>query len=130
MKKSAVVYGLAVWSLALLLSGCVSAQRAVPLAGRTPSYCGNIKLYGTDNVPFEYEEIASLAHGYDAFWFPLDDCLRQFAAQAQGLGADAVLNFKVEQHGGVGGFFLVISSLGQNAGYLYLTGTAVKIKRP
>jgi len=130
MKKCTFVYCLAALSLATIVSGCVYAQRSFPLAGRTPSYCGNIKIYGTDNVPFEYEEIASLAHGYDTFWFTPDDCLRQFAAQAQGLGADAVLNFKLEQQAGVTGFILVGNLLGQNSGYLYLTGTAVKIKRP
>jgi hypothetical protein len=122
------------WAILLLamalVSGCAT-QRAVPLGVRTPAVCGNVKLYGTDNVPFEYEEIACLAQSYDMTVHDLDECLRLFAAKAQELGADAVLGFRMQNESGTGGFLGVTwSTIGDSTSYLHLTGVAVKIKRP
>jgi hypothetical protein len=118
-------------ALVLLFSaGCIT-QRTVPLGARTPAACGNLKLYATDNVPFEYEEIACLAQSFDMFAYGMDDCLRLFAAKAQELGADAILDFHMENGPGVGGVFGVTwSNLGDSTSYLHLTGVAVKIRRP
>ena len=120
----AVVVG-AAW-----LSGCASVERVVPLGAKTPSVFGNVKLYGTDNVPFEYEEIAAVSQTYSAFDYGYEDCLKLFAARVQQLGADAVLNFKVDQDETPKGFLLVVTVISPSLGWLHLSGTAVKIKRP
>ena len=129
MRKRELGYFLAVCGLAVVLSGC-AVQHTVPLATRTPTSFGNIKLYGTDNVPFEYEELASLSQAYDMDPYTEEESLRLFAAKAQEVGADAILNFRMESLPGTGGFFFVASAIGPRTSYLSLSGTAVKIKRP
>ena len=113
----------AVLCAALLLAGCQSVQ-TLPVAQRTPSQCGDIKLYGTDNVPFEYEELGVI--GIYVTYKSMEEALQVFMAEAQKMRADAVLNLRVQPGIGVGGFFLVITLPNK----IYITGTAVKIKRP
>ena len=109
--------------VAVTLTGCKTVYK-VPLGQRTPTECGNVKLYGTENVPFEYEEISTIALMYQHT--PQDECLRQFVAEAQRLGADAVLNFMLEPVNDTGGFMFVGTA--QNT--TLVKGVAVKIKRP
>lgn len=118
----------AAMSLALgcvLATGCATG-RVVPVATRTPASFGHIKLYGTDNVPFEYEELGVIGQLYDK-QFSMDQCLRMFAEEAEKLGADAILNFRVEPGEAYGGFILV---LGDHYAHVTLTGVAVRIKKP
>lgn len=107
-----------------LLTGCISVQ-TVSLAQRTPAACGGVKLYGTANVPFEYEEIGTVAivhaGGTQEEW------LREFTAEAQRLGADAVLNFMLEPVYHSGGFMLVVPHTDNT---VVVKGVAVKVKRP
>ena len=112
------------------LCGCGSIKSSIPVSVRTPAYCGNIKLYGTDNVPFEYEELGVVALRETDFT-TLEDKLSAFVREAQKLGADAVVNFRVEP---INDIVVVVFGFGGGAGpckdsYL-LTGVAVKIKRP
>ena len=112
-----------------LLAGCIT-QRLVQVGARTPSSFGDIKVYGTANVPFEYEELAVLAQGTDMSVYSEDESLKMFAEKALAVKADAILNFKIEVMPGVGGFFAVFSAIGPGTSYMTLSGTAVKIKRP
>ncbi len=130
MKKGAWIYCLAAIGLVVLVFGCASVQHTVPLVTRTPTVFGNVKVYGTGSVPFEYEELASLAQGYSMWHFTLEESLARFAAKAQEVGADAILNFKMEVSPAAGGFFFVFSVIGPTSSFVTLSGTAVKIKRP
>lgn len=114
----------------LMVSGCGTIKASVPVAVRTPVYCGSVKLYGTDNVPFEYEElgvVALYAHESSS----LEEKVTQFVNEAQKMGADAILNFRVEP---VNDIVLVIFGFGGGAGPCHggyrITGVAVEIKRP
>ena len=110
-----------------VLSGCQSMDESVcviNLAQNTPRQCGNIKLYGSDSVPFEYEEIAAI--GTYKTWADESEALEFFIKEAEKLKADAVINFRVQPGIGVGGLFLVITMPSK----MHLTGTAVRIKRP
>lgn len=111
--------------VSLCMGGCMT-QCLVPVGARTPAYCGNVKLYGTDNVPFEYEEIAVLAHGYDLHHSTVEEAVQAFVAEAQKVGADAVVSFKMEITAHSGGFVVVVPT----PETLSLSGVAVKIKRP
>ena len=117
------LYVVACGIVAVTLTGCKTVYK-VPLGQRTPTDCGNVKLYATAIVPFEFEEISTIALMYQHT--PHDECLRQFVAEAQRLGADAVLNFMLEPVNETGGFLFV--GTGQNT--TLVKGVAVKIKRP
>lgn len=123
VKRIAVIA--CVLGASLCLTGCMN-QCLVPVASRTPDYCGNVKLYGTDNVPFEYEELAVLSQGYNLGAFTPEQAVQMFVADAQKVGADAIVSFKMEISSQAGGFWLVINV----PKHLSLSGVAVKIKRP
>lgn len=106
-------------------SGCIT-RYSTALGSRTPPACGNVKLYGTDNVPFEYEELSFLSQTYDQL-YSRDDALRSFATEAQSLGADAVLNFRLESEWIGDNWFGFTIAMAQQ---FKLTGVAVKIKKP
>ena len=123
MKKNAKFYCL-VMMLGFALPGCRTAY-IVPVAQDTSrALCGNIKLYGTTNVPFEYEELSVVAIMYDGM--TQDACLSDFIATVQKLGADAVLNFSLDPTVDSEGFWLVIDDCSR----IRVKGVAVKIKRP
>jgi hypothetical protein len=107
----------------LLSSGCRTVY-VVPVAQRTPSTCGNIRLYGTDNVPFEYEELGVIGLTFEDA--SQDQCLQAFVSEAQKMGADAILGFRIEPVVFSGGFMLVVCNHSETR----LTGVAVRIKRP
>jgi hypothetical protein len=108
--------------VAMFLSGCVNPC-TVMTGARTPADFGNIKVYGTDNVPFEYDEIGFHCVVVDA---DQQTALRTFATQTQNMGADAILNFHIRPVYATGGFFFVMSDTSQYE----VSGVAVKIKRP
>ncbi len=120
------IQGMAVSIAAMLMiTGCITPC-TVLTAGKTPPVFGNIKLYGTDNVPFEYEEI-----GVQSFIYINNDqegALKTYADQVRGLGAEAVLNFRIRR------VMFVQSFLGfgfiPNPTQFEMEGVAVKIKRP
>ena len=115
-----------VWVMPMIfVAGCRSVQ-TLPVAQRTPTQCGNIKLYGTDNVPFEYQELGVI--GVTVTHQSLNDCLEAFAGEARKMDADAVLNFRVVPVQGTGGFMYVTTISQDNR--VCMTGVAVKIKRP
>ena len=123
--RRAVGYSVSCGLLAFALAGCVTPC-TVLTATKTPPAFGNIKLYGTDNVPFEYEEIG--VHSLFYSKVDLDGALNQYAEQVRNLGADAVLGFRVSHvvsHQAILGF-----SLFWNDTQYELSGVAVKIKRP
>lgn len=122
MTKTVSIF-LSALAAAVLLGGCQTVH-VVPVAQRTPAFCGNVKLYGTDNVPFEYEELGivsvSLSHA------TTDEVLQLFVSEVQKLGADAALNVRFQSVNRTGGFFLVLTLPNDNL----ITGTAVKKTRP
>lgn len=84
---------------AALFSGCVSVYN-VGMADKTPTAMGKIRLYSTDNVPFVYEELAFLSVRVDGSPGspPAQDyVLELFQREAAKSGADAVVNFKIEE---------------------------------
>ena len=129
MKKSAMAYCLASCALAVVLSGCMT-QRMVQVGARTPAAFGDIKVYGTTEVPFEFEEVAVLAQGYDMWTYTEEECFKMFAEKALAVKADAILNFKIEVVPGCGGFMFVTATIGPTTSFMTLSGTAVRIKRP
>lgn len=116
--------------LMIVFCGCATVKSSIPVAVRTPAYCGSVKLYGTENVPFEYEElgvVSLLSHDTTS----LEEKISAFVGEAQKLGADAIVNFMaVQMNDDVG----VILGFGYGGGpcknYYRLTGVAVKTKRP
>lgn len=123
------LYCLASCILAFVLSGCLT-QRMVQVGARTPAAFGDLKVYGTANVPFEYEEVAVLAQGYNMGHYTEEACFKMFAEKAREVKADAVLNFKMEIVPGVGGFLFVMTAINPTSSCMTLSGVAVKIKRP
>ena len=113
----------------LAISGCVHSYH-VGMGEKTPTALGQIKLYSTDNVPFEYQELSYVSCHVDggvAELFrprPQDEVLSSFRDQVVKAGGDAVINFRMYAsfHGGYlifpGSYFTIVS------------GTAVKIRRP
>jgi len=98
----------------------------VPIATRTPAACGNIRLYGSYNVPFEFEEMGVVSViCYDV---SENEMLSRFASEASKLGADAVLNFSIEQQSGL--HVLFGFGLHHISDVITLRGTAVRIKKP
>ena len=108
--------------LALALSsGCATyvAEHAIPTAGRATPDWGTLKVYATDNVPFEYEEIGFVAHAeYSDHngWLNEQALLNTFRDKVIRMGADALLNFRYDTFGGDWA--------------CQVSGVAVKIKRP
>ena len=129
MRNKLFFGGLRALGFVMLLSGC-AMQHTVPLATATPKSFGKIRLYGTENVPFEYEEIASLAQTRGLAFSSKEECLNVFAESAEELGADAILNFRMELLPSTLGFLVVFARITPDRCYLSLSGTAVKIKRP
>jgi len=107
----------------LLTAGCHSRTVIVPTGKITPPW--RIPVYATDNVPFEYEEIA-LVSTIACIEADVEKATSRFQKAVDQLGADAVLNFRLEYDISVGGFMVVVS----DAEYVRITGVAVKIKRP
>jgi len=119
-----------VLALVALMCGCGSVRMSMPIAVRTPAYCGEMKLYGTDNVPFEYEELGVVAV-FENDWTSVEDKMDKFISEAQKMGADAIVNFSIEPANDI---VLVFFGFGGGAGpcscsYL-IKGVAVKVKRP
>lgn len=115
---------------AVSLCGCSTVKSSVPVAIRTPAYCGNVKLYGTDNVPFEYEELgivslAALEHTTQ------EAKIEAFVNEARKMGADAIVNVTIEP---ANDMVLVIFGFGgggsPHPNSYRLSGVAVKIRRP
>lgn len=82
----------ALLALAVLPSGCVSLNVTVPLAEHASStVTGGVQLFSTDNVPFEYKEIA-----YHTFHGEChsNDATTRFCREAKAMGGDAVLSFR------------------------------------
>jgi hypothetical protein len=104
-----------------MTSGCAThhAQHSIPTAGRATPDWGTLKVFSTDNVPFEYEEIGFVTC---SMWArhtvppKEEDMLARFRDKAIRMGADAVLNFRY-------------SSLYADL-LVELSGVAVKIKKP
>jgi hypothetical protein len=111
---------------AALFSGCVSVYN-VGMAGKTPTAMGKIKLYSTDNVPFVYEEVGFLSVRVDGSPVgpPAQDYVLQvFHREAAKTGADAVVNFKIEEAFWSDWLFFPGGSCA------VASGTAVSIVRP
>lgn len=109
----------------VLVCGCRGTTAyVVPVADRTPATCGNTKLFGTDNVSFEYEELGAV--GILSYSHSVDECVRAIVSEAEKLGADAILNFRMQPLDHSEGFWLVVG----HRGPVELSGVAVKIKRP
>ena len=113
--------------IGLGMAACRSPQYVTPLGARTPAVCGTIRLYATDNVPFEYEELGAIGGLYHKIKSP-DQRLQAFTAEARKLGADAIVNFSQEPMIGA----LVLFGFGGDDPTVYtrMTGVAVKIRRP
>ena len=112
--------------LLAVLSGCVSAYN-VGMAGKTPVSMGNVKLYSTDSVPFEYEELGFVSVRVDGSPFgpPTQDyALGIFQREVAKTGADAVLNFRVEEAFWSSWLFFPGGSCAR------VFGTGVRIVRP
>jgi hypothetical protein len=122
--KLAMSAGLA--SILVFGTSCVSKQ-AIVAGDRSGALYGNVKIYGTDNVPFEYEEVGVIGHVYHKNVYSKEQFMREFVAEAQQMGADAILDFKIEPVPVGGGVFVVVVTPGD---FVRLTGVAVKIKRP
>jgi len=86
--KSRIVNTVLVLGLLVIVCGC-GTMTVVPLGSRTPTSCGRVQLYATDNVPFEFEELGFISLNNQER--SQDVCLSQFCDQALELGADAVL---------------------------------------
>ncbi len=108
--------------MGLGMVGCRSPQYVIPLGARSPAACGNIRLYATDNVPFEYEELGAIGGLYHKVKSE-DQRLRAFVAEARKLGADAIVNFSQEPAIGA----LVIFGFGGDDPTVYtkMTGAAI-----
>ena len=94
-------------------------EHSIPIADRATPEWGSLKVYATDNVPFEYEEIGFVTISYhtNRYGEPNEkDMLSKFRDRALEMGADAVLNFRYEA---LGLYYLT-----------HVSGVAVKIKRP
>lgn len=96
------------------LSACVS-RGTVDLGhhGSSSSNAG-VKIYGTDNVPFEYEEIAFHFRAYQSS--NVGAATAHFCREVKQLDADAILNFRI--------------SPSPWRDDLRVEGVAVRIKRP
>ena len=110
---------------AVFLAGCV-VPCTIYTDSRTPPSFGTVKLYGTDNVPFEYREIA--VHTVYINTSDQQEAVRIFAEQVRALDADAVLGFRMTPLLWQISFFgfNIIDDMSQYV----LSGTVVKIKRP
>ncbi len=99
--------------------GTFPAEHSISTGGRmSPDWAG-LKLYATDNVPFEYEEIGFICVNEMSRDRKPDDkaMCAKFRDKALALGADAVVNFRMDDDSD---FCYVFK----------LTGVAVKIKKP
>lgn len=126
-RRLSAAAGLMIVSAAL--TGCTHTYH-VGMVSRTPSSMGNVKLYSTDCVPFEYEELGFVLVYADAgpgAWFgppPQGFVLETFQKEVARTGADAVLNFRID-YISWSDWLLFPPGSGATA-----SGTAVKILRP
>ena len=100
---SGVVAGLVV-AVVFLLSACETMHSfSIPSVEKTPAAFGDIPIYYSDIVPFEYEEIGIvLVWGNNQ-----ENAIKEMASKAKSVGADAIINFRATY--GVGGLYIVVA---------------------
>ena len=87
--------------MALLVVGCAllasSCSRAYVTALAPNAGVGNLKVFGTDIVPFKFQEIAYISvSGMARRDRGVQLCTRRLRDLAKERGADAILNFRVD----------------------------------
>jgi len=105
---------------------------SVGVGSRASADWGDLKVFSTDVVPFEFEELSyiSVTRPAASKERHIPNAMAEFRKMAEQLGADAILNLRVDNVMATGGGGFVLVVVPGESNWVMISGVAVRIKRP